>query len=42
MAGKTQKVVRDARTGQFVPKREAGRRPSTTVTETVKRPPKKK
>lgn len=32
------KVVRDARTGQFVPKREATRRPSSTVTETVKTP----
>lgn len=28
--------VRDARTGQFVPRREAERRPATTVTETVK------
>ncbi|MEZ4503646.1 MAG: hypothetical protein R3C39_13555 [Dehalococcoidia bacterium] len=42
MAGKTTKVVRDARTGKFVPKREAGRRPSTTVTETVRRNGKKK
>ena len=33
----TVKVVRDARTGEFVPKREATRRPSTTVTETIKR-----
>ena len=37
MAGKEQKVVRDAGTGKFVPKREAERRPRTTVTETVKR-----
>ena len=35
------KVVRDARTGQFVPPREAGRRPATTVTETVRRTGKK-
>jgi len=31
------KVVRDARTGQFVPPSEAIRRPATTVTETVKK-----
>jgi hypothetical protein len=31
------KRVRDARTGRFVPKREAKKRPSTTVTETFKR-----
>ena len=37
------KVVRDAGTGQFVPKREAIRRPKTTITETVPvRKPKKK
>ena len=37
--GKTRPVkrVRDARTGRFVPKREAKKRPSTTVTETFKR-----
>jgi hypothetical protein len=29
------KVVRDAGTGKFVPKKEAARRPKTTVTETV-------
>lgn len=34
--------VRDARTGRFVPKREATRRPSTTVTEKVKVGPTKK
>lgn len=39
----SKKVVRDARSGQFVPKREATRRPATTVTETVPTPkPKKK
>ncbi len=31
------KVVRDTRSGQFVPAREATRRPSTTVTETIKK-----
>jgi len=37
------KVTRDAGTGRFVPKREAVRRPKTTVTETVPVPkPKKK
>ena len=39
---KTVKRVRDARTGQYVPKREAERRPSTTVTETDKVRPRKK
>jgi hypothetical protein len=34
---KTTTVVRDARTGRFVPPREAERRPSTTVKETVRR-----
>ena len=37
------KVVRDAGSGQFVPAREAAKRPRTTVTETVPvRKPKKK
>jgi hypothetical protein len=31
------KVVRDAGSGRFVPKKEAERRPKTTVTETVPR-----
>ena len=31
------KRVRDTRTGRFVPKREAKKRPSITVTETFKR-----
>lgn len=34
--------VRDARTGQYVPKKEAERRPATTVTETEKRLGKKR
>ncbi len=39
---KTSTRVRDARTGQFVPEREATRRPATTVTEKVKVGPTKK
>jgi len=50
---KTIKRGRDAKTGQFIPVKEAERRPSTTVVETVKqtgkgkqghnqKPPKKK
>jgi hypothetical protein len=35
------KIGRDARTGQFISVRDAQRRPSTTVVETIK-PPKKK
>jgi hypothetical protein len=31
-------VGRDAKTGLFVPVREAQRRPSTTVIETIRRP----
>ena len=31
------KNVRDAKTGRYVPAKEAKRRPSTTVTETDKR-----
>lgn len=30
---------RDAKTGHFIPVREAERRPSTTVIETIRRPP---
>jgi hypothetical protein len=32
-------IGRDARTGQFIPVREAERRPSTTVVETIKHTP---
>lgn len=39
---KTTKRVRDAKTGRFVPKKEATKRPSTTVTEKVKVGPTKK
>ena len=37
MAGKTVKKVRDTRTGRYVKKEEAKRRPATTVTETDKK-----
>ena len=41
-----QKIGRDARTGEFIPVREAQRRPGTTTVETLPRPapaaPKKK
>lgn len=37
----TVKVARDAKTGEFVKSSEAKKRPSTTVTETVRRPKKK-
>ena len=33
----TIKVGRDARDGRFIPVKEAQRRPSTTVIETIKR-----
>lgn len=35
----THKIGRDARTGEFIPVKEAQRRPSTTVVETIKRSP---
>lgn len=35
------KIGRDARTGQYIPVREAKRRPSTTVIETKPKPPTK-
>ena len=34
---KTTKIGRDARTGKFIPVKEATKRPSTTVVETIKR-----
>lgn len=38
MASKnTFKVGRDAKTGQFIPVKEAVKRPSTTVVETIKK-----
>ena len=39
---KTIKIGRDARTGKYIPVKEAQRRPSTTVVETRKVPTKKK
>lgn len=35
---RTFKVGRDARTGEFIPVKEAKRRPSTTEVETIKVP----
>lgn len=37
MPKKTSKIGRDARTGKFIPVKEAKRRPSTTTVETIKR-----
>ena len=34
---KTRKVARDAGTGRFITRKEAARRPKTTVVETIKR-----
>jgi hypothetical protein len=39
---RTSTRVRDARTGKFVPDKEATRRPATTITETIKVGPTKK
>jgi len=39
---KTSRRGRDAKTGKFIPIKEAKRRPSTTVIETVKVGPTKK
>jgi hypothetical protein len=36
------KIGRDAKTGEFIPVKEAQRRKSTTVVETIKKPTKKK
>ncbi len=38
----TRKLGRDARTGTFIPVKEAKRRPGTTVVETVKTTRKKR
>lgn len=38
----THKVGRDAKTGQFIPVKQAERRKSTAVVETVRRPSKGK
>lgn len=47
MSTKAQKIGREADTGRFIPVKEAERRPTTTVVETIKKPssrpaPKKK
>jgi hypothetical protein len=39
---KTSTRVRDAKSGQFVPNKEATKRPATTVTERIKVGPTKK
>jgi hypothetical protein len=39
--GGSHKIGRDAKTGEFIPVKEAQRRPSTTTVETIKNPPKK-
>jgi hypothetical protein len=36
------KVGRDAKSGQFIPVKEANKRPNTTVVETIKHPKKGK
>jgi hypothetical protein len=41
MKGNTHKIGRDAKTGLFIPVKEATRRPNTTTVETIKNPPKK-
>jgi hypothetical protein len=38
----SRKIGRDARTGEFIPVREAVRRPNHTVVETIKYPAPKK
>jgi len=38
----TFKIGRDAKTGEFIPVKEAQRRPNTTTVETIKTPPKPK
>lgn len=35
---KSTKIGRDAKSGQFIPVKEAERRPKTTVVETIKKP----
>lgn len=35
----TRKIGRDAKTGEFIPVKEAQRRPTTTVVETIKTKP---
>jgi len=42
MAKTPHKIGRDAKTGEYIPVKEAERRPGTTVVETIKPAPKKK
>jgi hypothetical protein len=42
MATPTRKIGRDAKSGQFIPVKEAERRPSTTVVERIPIPKKGK
>jgi hypothetical protein len=37
MGKKTEKIGRDAKTGKFIPVKDAKRRPNTTVIEKIKR-----
>ena len=37
MAGKTIKIGRDAKNGQFIPVKEAEKRPNTTIVQKIKR-----
>ena len=37
MMAKTMKIGRDAKSGKFMPVKEAEKRPSTTVVETIKK-----
>jgi hypothetical protein len=37
----TRRIGRDAKTGEFIPVKDANRRPSTTTVETIKVPKKK-
>lgn len=37
----THKIGRDAKTGQYIPVKEANKRPNTTIVVTVKTPKKK-
>lgn len=37
VVGGRQKIGRDAKTGKFIPVKEAQRRPTTTVVETIKK-----
>jgi hypothetical protein len=41
-SSKTVKVTRSAKTGKFVPKKQAISKPSTTVTQTIRRTSKKR